>query len=75
MSMQWPKSCGMRILELKKKKWDKKYGVEINLKNSICNKTKKKLESTLKTQNVMQQKNSICGKKKLRIKIMAKPKY
>ena len=33
MSTQWPKSCAMKIIELKKK-WDKKYGVEIKLKTS-----------------------------------------
>ena len=54
MSTQWPKSCAMKKLNVKKN-LDKKYGVEIKLKNSICNKTKKK-------------KNQIVGRrKKLRI--------
>ena len=58
-----------------KKKWDKMYGVEVKLNNSICNQTKKnKLGHNLKTQNVMQLKNSICEGKKLRILIVTKPK-
>ena len=52
---------------LKLKKWDNKYGVEIKLKNSICNKTiKKRLGHNLKTQNVMQLKNSSCETKQLK---------
>ena len=59
---------GQKVVEWKylklKYKLDNKYGVEIKLKNSICDKTKKqnKLGHNLKTQNVMQLKNSICEK-------------
>ena len=42
MSTQWPKSCAMQIPEEEEKNWDKKYGVEIKLKNIICDKAKKK---------------------------------
>ena len=42
MSRQWPRNCAMQILEVEEKNWDKKYGVEIKLKNSICDKAKKK---------------------------------
>ena len=50
----------MKILEVKK--WDK-YGVEIKLKNSIGDITKKKWCHNLKTQNVIQQPKKIVGKK------------
>ena len=40
MSTQWPRSCAMKVLEVEEKKWNKKYGVEIKLKNSICDKPK-----------------------------------
>ena len=37
MSTQWPKSCAMKILEVKKN-LDKKYGGAIKLKNSTTQK-------------------------------------
>ena len=30
----------MKVLEVEEKKWNKKYGVEIKLKNSFCDKAK-----------------------------------
>ena len=40
MSMQWPNSCAMKVLEVEEKKWNKKYGVEIKLKTQFVTKPK-----------------------------------